>query len=92
MIRSIENSAHYKWGTNSDGWHLLEADDLSVIEENVPPGEKEVRHYHNKSQQFNGELQIANHNTTTKPIFKLFMPKWGAMNFHFAHFADKTMQ
>ena len=51
-IVNTENSEHYKWGNNSDGWHLLKSNDLSVIEENVPPGEKEERHYHNESQQF----------------------------------------
>ena len=51
-IVNTKNSEHYKWGNNSDGWHLLKSDDLSVIEENVPPYESEKRHYHNESQQF----------------------------------------
>lgn len=51
-IVNTENSEHYKWGENSDGWHLLKSDGLSVIEENMPPNEKEERHYHNVSQQF----------------------------------------
>ena len=46
------NAEHYKWGENSDGWHLLNTDDLSIIEESLPPNEKEKRHYHAKSQQF----------------------------------------
>jgi len=51
-IVNTGNSEHYKWGNDSDGWHLLKSDTLSVIEENVPPKEKEERHYHNESQQF----------------------------------------
>jgi mannose-6-phosphate isomerase-like protein (cupin superfamily) len=51
-IVNTKNTEHYKWGIDSDGWHLLRSDSLSVIEENVPPGEKEQRHYHNNSQQF----------------------------------------
>lgn len=51
-VVSTENTEHYKWGNGSDGWHLLKSDNLSVIEENVPPNEKEERHYHNESQQF----------------------------------------
>jgi hypothetical protein len=43
---STENSENYKWGTSSDGWHLLNSDELSIIEELVPPGESEARHYH----------------------------------------------
>ncbi len=51
-IVSTRNSEHYKWGNNSDGWHLLKSDSLSVIQENVPPNKREHRHYHNESQQF----------------------------------------
>ena len=51
-IVNTENSEHYKWGDNSDGWHLLKTDGLSIIEEIVPPNGKEARHYHKKSQQF----------------------------------------
>lgn len=43
---------HYNWGDNCDGWHLLKSDELSVIQELVPPGRSEVKHYHEKSKQF----------------------------------------
>jgi quercetin dioxygenase-like cupin family protein len=43
---------HYTWGDACDGWHLLEGDDLSVIEERVPPGAAETRHRHARSRQF----------------------------------------
>ena len=49
---SIHNSEHYLWGGSSEGWHLLRRDDLSVIQERVPPGDAEVRHYHRHSRQF----------------------------------------
>ncbi len=52
MIRNTSNAEHYKWGESSDGWHLLKSDNLSVIEENVPPGETEIRHVHLRAQQF----------------------------------------
>jgi len=51
-IVNTGNTEHYNWGKNSDGWHLFKSSGLSIIEENVPPNEKEERHYHNKSQQF----------------------------------------
>ena len=51
-IVNTKNSEHYKWGNNSDGWHLLKSNSLSVIEENVLPNESEERHYHNQAQQF----------------------------------------
>jgi mannose-6-phosphate isomerase-like protein (cupin superfamily) len=51
-IVSTENSEHYKWGQSSDGWHLLKSKDLSIIEELVPAGEQEQRHYHERAQQF----------------------------------------
>ena len=53
---------HYPWGQGCDGWHLLEGDDLSVIEERVPPGAGERRHRHRQARQFfyvlAGEAQI----------------------------------
>jgi len=51
-ILNAGNTEHYKWGINSDGWHLLKSDSLSVIEEKVPTNEKEQRHFHKTSQQF----------------------------------------
>lgn len=51
-IVSTENSEHYKWGQSSDGWHLLKSEELSIIEELVPAGEQEQRHYHERAQQF----------------------------------------
>lgn len=49
---NTDTAEHYTWGNNSDGWHLLKSDSLSVIQERVSPGENEQRHYHNNAQQF----------------------------------------
>ncbi|HTD28280.1 MAG TPA: cupin domain-containing protein [Xanthomonadaceae bacterium] len=46
------NARHYLWGDANDGWHLLEGEDLSVIEERVPPGGAESRHRHRNARQF----------------------------------------
>lgn len=51
-IVNTNNVEHYPWGNNSHGWHLLNTAELSVIEECVPPNEKEQRHFHRESQQF----------------------------------------
>ena len=51
-VISTSNAEHYKWGENSDGWHLLKRDDVSVIQELVPAGQAEVNHRHNISRQF----------------------------------------
>lgn len=51
MIKSIKNAEHYKWGDNCDGWHLLKTDSLSVIQEKMPPGAFEKRHFHAEAQQ-----------------------------------------
>ena len=51
-IVSIENSEHYSWDKICDGWHLLKSPALSVIQERVPAGAAEARHYHEKAQQF----------------------------------------
>lgn len=49
---STANAPHYIWGQQCDGWHLLQGDDLSVIEERMPPGTAEVRHRHAQARQF----------------------------------------
>ncbi|WP_266181259.1 cupin domain-containing protein [Dyella humicola] len=49
---STGSAEHYRWGQGCDGWHLLAGDDLSVIEERMPPGAAEIRHRHARSRQF----------------------------------------
>jgi quercetin dioxygenase-like cupin family protein len=51
-IKSTENTEHYKWGDNCDGWHLLKSESLSVIQEKMPPHTSEGLHFHNSAQQF----------------------------------------
>lgn len=51
-IVSVKNAEHYTWGGVCDGWHLLKSSALSVIQERVPPGGAEVKHYHEKAHQF----------------------------------------
>ena len=46
------NAPHYRWGADCDGWRLLDEPDLSVIEEQVPPGATEQRHHHAAARQF----------------------------------------
>lgn len=57
-----ENAEHYRWGDECDGWHLVRDAALSVIEEMMPPGTAEVRHHHQRAQQFffvlAGELEM----------------------------------
>jgi quercetin dioxygenase-like cupin family protein len=43
---------HYAWGEQCDGWHLVRAGALSVIEERMPPGTREARHRHGSARQF----------------------------------------
>lgn len=51
-IASIQTGEHYVWGGNCDGWHLVASPNLSVIQERVPSGSSEVRHLHNRAEQF----------------------------------------
>ncbi len=46
------NAEHYRWGNDCDGWHLVKDAELSVIEEFMPPGAAEIRHHHERAQQF----------------------------------------
>jgi mannose-6-phosphate isomerase-like protein (cupin superfamily) len=49
---SKSNAEHYIWGNRCDGWHLVKNLQLSVIQECMPAGAAEVRHFHNRAQQF----------------------------------------
>src|SRR5579863_7020266 len=46
------NAEHYRWGDDCDAWYLVNDDQLSVIEEFMPPGSAEIRHHHERAQQF----------------------------------------
>ncbi|MGO4730172.1 cupin domain-containing protein [Paenibacillus sp. 2KB_22] len=52
MKISKQNAAHYIWGGQCDGWHLVQNDKLSIIHERMPAGTAETRHYHSVSRQF----------------------------------------
>ena len=52
-MKTVRKAAeHYTWKDVCDGWHLLKRDDLSIIEERMPPGTEEDMHYHQKARQF----------------------------------------
>ena len=42
----------YGWGDGCQGWHLVRAQNLGVIEEQMPPGAREQRHWHARARQF----------------------------------------
>jgi mannose-6-phosphate isomerase-like protein (cupin superfamily) len=56
-IVDIHTAQAYQWGVASQGWHLLNRPDLSVIQEQVPPGDRERRHFHSTARQFFYVLQ-----------------------------------
>ncbi len=49
---SKATAEHYLWGNRCDGWHLVKNPQLSVIQERMPAGTAEVRHFHHHAQQF----------------------------------------
>jgi mannose-6-phosphate isomerase-like protein (cupin superfamily) len=49
---STATADHYVWGEICDGWHLVRSENLSVIEECMPPGTAEQRHWHEHARQF----------------------------------------
>ncbi len=55
-VVSTATAEHYKWGgpaaTDCDGWYLVRTAELNVIEELMPPGTAETRHYHRVARQF----------------------------------------
>ena len=61
---SAAHAPHYVWGLNCDGWHLVQNEEMSVIQERVPAGGRETMHYHERSRQFfyilegEGQMQL----------------------------------
>ena len=49
---SIATAEHYNWGGSCDGWHLVHASGMSIIEERMPRGMCEMRHWHARARQF----------------------------------------
>lgn len=56
------NADYYVWGAGCDGWRHLSRQDLSLIQERMPPGAAEIRHLHRRARQvffvLSGELEI----------------------------------
>jgi len=52
QVSDTSNAEHYTWGDGCDGWHLLKHADLSVIQERVPAGSGEIKHFHSRARQF----------------------------------------
>ena len=42
----------YTWGHAANAWSLVDEKSLSVKLESMPPGEKELLHYHQYARQF----------------------------------------
>jgi mannose-6-phosphate isomerase-like protein (cupin superfamily) len=59
---STATADHYVWREVCDGWHLVRSENLSVIEERMPAGTAEQRHWHELARQFfyvlEGELTM----------------------------------
>jgi mannose-6-phosphate isomerase-like protein (cupin superfamily) len=49
---SVDTAEHYSWGSGCDGWHLVKQPALSIIQERMPPGTSEARHFHAVARQF----------------------------------------
>jgi mannose-6-phosphate isomerase-like protein (cupin superfamily) len=52
VVSKYQPLKHYLWGSDCDGWDLVDEDALSVKQELMPAGTKEVKHYHQSAQQF----------------------------------------
>jgi mannose-6-phosphate isomerase-like protein (cupin superfamily) len=59
---STASAEHYIWGEACDGWFLLKDAGVHVIQECMPPGTAERKHYHPRARQLfyvlSGELTM----------------------------------
>ena len=57
-----ERIAPRLWGSGCFSWDLVDRADMLVVQEVMPPGATEVRHFHSRARQFffvlSGELSI----------------------------------
>src|SRR5947208_939409 len=51
-VSRYQSLKHYQWGNDCDGWNLVDEDSLSVKQELMPAGTKEIKHFHQTAQQF----------------------------------------
>ena len=54
---STAGAPRYTWGDVCEGWHLVQSEGLSVIQERMPAGTQERRHIHKYARQFFFVLQ-----------------------------------
>ncbi len=48
-----KNSAEqYHWGTKGTGWLFHGSKEITIVEEKIAPGIKEIRHYHEQASQY----------------------------------------
>jgi mannose-6-phosphate isomerase-like protein (cupin superfamily) len=45
-------AAHYTWGNHCDSWVLLDRENLSIKQESMPPGTRELLHFHHNAAQY----------------------------------------
>ena len=55
-VTSTQGAEHYLWGgpegRSADAWYLVQTPELHILEEHLPPGIAEMRHYHQSARQF----------------------------------------
>ncbi len=51
MVKDKKNSEHYYWGENCQSWRLIDVNDFTVIEEEMPPHTSEKLHFHKNAKQ-----------------------------------------
>lgn len=52
VVSKYQPLKHYKWASDCDGWNLVDEASLSVKQELMPSGTKELKHRHQSVQQF----------------------------------------
>ncbi len=61
-VVSTKNTQSYKWQEHCDGWWIKRIGKFTIIEEMMPPGTHEIKHFHSQVEQFfyclEGEIHI----------------------------------
>lgn len=49
---SLNDAEQYHWGQKGVGWFLSKSEEMTIVEEKIAPGIKEIKHYHERAWQF----------------------------------------
>lgn len=51
MVKTLQPAEQYHWGKAGTGWLLTNSENVGIVQEQIAPGVREIKHYHRYSWQ-----------------------------------------